>query len=1242
MSMNLWKKVVLALPLAGVMCAPQLLGEATAGIQRGQFVRIELPGAGRTLSLAEVEVFEAGKNVALNKSAASSSAWSGRGVTGVAAAAVDGKTDGSFWNGSVTHSNVESNPWWEVDLGQARSIDQIRIYNRTDGFPERLDNFTLTILDENRKPIASVSGQKASTYSEFNLLGGELKLNPFLSAPAADYAIWKDQNVFTMGTIGHHCTQVPYPDANAALLGLNSIATAGSHPFEKSSWYQSLNGQWKFSWTDNAANRPKDFYRPDYADHDWTEIPVPSCWERLGYGKPFHTAKPGSMLGRGTLKASDVPDAINPVGSYRKTFTLPSEWIGRQVILHFNGVSSAFKVWVNGQFVGYDQDSWTDTEFNLTKYLQEGENLLAVEVFRYCDGTQLEVMDMFIMSGIFRDVYLYSTDDVHIRDFHFSCDLDENYRDAELTAKLKVFNNKSKRNTDYSAEMTLLDAQGQVVGKQKLAEGEPDRRWKHGGEGGVLSTILMKANIPNPRKWSAEDPYLYTILLTLRGKDGKVIEVTGSRFGFREIKANGKGLFINGKYTLIKGVNRHEVDAQNGKTLSMEGMIEDAKLMKQFNINAVRTSHHPNDPRWYDVCDKYGLYVMNEVLESHDFFMGREGVPGSDPTWLPSTMDRVSAVVERDKNHPSIFSWSLGNESGIGENFEVMSDYIRRKDPTRMVSYDGREAFNRMPEDTYDLNSSMYPHIRKLKEGEKGYVGILNFWEKPINDKPYIMVEYAHAQGNALGNFKEYWETVDQYEPMIGGFIWDWVNQSFWHKMKDGRVRNSHRTDFAGGAASQAAGEFQGGKRPADSCINGVVFSDRSVQPEMYEVKRMHQFIGFKLLSAKTGEVEIHNKHHFTNLNRFKGTWELLRNGERVKSGAIPPLSSAAGEKAKVILPVGAMDAGAEYALTLRYALAESALWADAGHEIAAEQLMLQEAPVRQEVSLGGKVKMTETAQQLLISSGDFTVTFDKSTGGIRSIKKGGKECLSSEGDIKGPALNVYRSPVCNDLRFNWPSAELNAPEITTTSFTANLESQQLVVVKVQQKLQFKDGSIDYQAEYKISEGAIQIQNKVVPSGFEKLMTLPRVGLKLALAGVMEQVNWYGRGPHENYPDRKASAFLARYQSSVTDMFTPYLIPQENGARCDVRWVQLSAKDKDAPVVEVESTTPFVFSALHVDAKNLDKAMRTIYVKKRNDTILCIDNQMSGLGNASCGPFTLEKYRIKVKPYEFDFTIRVR
>ena len=1240
MRVNMMKLLIASIGFAGLLLQTYGAGKDEGVI--GRYVRIELPGDGRTLSLAEVEVFEKGNNIAFKKKTSASSVWSGHGLRGDHNRAVDGNTDGTMWNHSVTHTEGEKDPWWEVDLGKTALIEKIRMYNRTDSNGDRLDNFRIKILDEQRHAVWSEQNQKAGDFMEFRAQGSTIIRDPYAKLPVdLDYAVWKDQNVFTMGTIGHHCTHVPYPDAESAMLGLNNIAKAGCNPFEESPWFRSLNGTWAFRWTEHAGQRPEGFQETDVDDSSWQKIPVPSCWERLGYGKPFHTSLAAVRHVTGIDQFPCVQDKINPVGNYRKRFTVPSGWRGRQVILHFNGVSSAFKVWVNGHFVGYDQDSWTDTEFNITDYLQEGENLLAVEVYRWSDGSHLEVMDMFIMSGIFRDVYMYSTDNLHIRDFQLSCDLDEEYQDAVLEAQVEVFNHHHKPNLGYTVDMTLLDAHGDTVGEQRLAETEPQRQHTRGGEGGLLTAMRpMKAEVKHPRKWSAEDPYLYTVLLSLRDKDGNVIEVTGSRFGFREFTANGKGFFVNGKYTLIKGVNRHEVDVQNGKTLSVEGMIEEAKLMKQHNINAVRTSHHPNDPRWYDICDKYGIYVQDEILESHDLFMGREGIPGSDPAWLPSALDRASAVVERDKNHPSVFSWSLGNESGVGINFEVMSDYIRRADPTRLISYDGREAYYHMPQDTYDVNSSMYPAIRKLKEGE-GHVGILNFWEKPINDKPYFMVEYAHAKGNALGNFKEYWDVIHEYEPIVGGFIWDWVNQSFWIPMKGGGRRQSHSRDW-GTSSSDAVGEFHGGGKPFDGCINGIIFSNHEVQPEMHEVKKVHQFINVKLLSAKTGAVEVHNMYGFTNLDEFKGEWELLRDGISVASGEMPKLSLSPEARAKVNIPIGSLDPGAEYALNIRYALKHATIWAKAGHVVAAEQLILQDTSTQNMAERSGAAEMSEDARALTISSKAFSVSFDKERGILTSIKRHGRECLAQTGEIKGPDFNIYRSPVCNDRRSPWTRGGLNIPRVTTTRCQASRKSASTVVVNIVKQLEFKDGSIEYQATYEVSDAVIHIGNKVIPSGFQTLKTFPRIGLKMALAGGFERLRYYGRGPHENYPDRKAAAFLGAYESTVTDMFTPYLIPQENGARCDTRWVQLSTHHEDGPAIQVESSRPFVFSALHYDASDLDKAIRPEYLRERRETILCIDSEMSGLGNASCGPDTLEEYRVKVRSYEFDFTIRTQ
>jgi beta-galactosidase len=1044
------------------------------------------------------------------------------------------------------------------------------------------------------------------------------------------YEYWQDQNVFTVGTIAHNCTHIPYPDAKTAL----------SSEFEQSCWYQSMNGSWKFSWSETPAGRIKGFEQPDYDDSEWGEIPVPSCWERHGFGQPFHGAHPGMLIRPGKIVVPSVNDEGNSVGSYRQEFSVPTDWDGRQVVLHFNGVSSAFYLWVNGQFVGYDEDTWTDSEFNITQYLKPGKNLLAVEVIRWSDGSYLEDTDMWGFSGIFRDVYLYSTADLHMQDFFIRSDLDAQYKDADLLATVKVSNHQMARATDYSVEMSLYDADGKTVGGQKLAEAKPHKD-RCDGAGGIQTVLHMKAKVKNPRKWSAEDPYLYTVVLTLRDQAGEVIETTSSKFGFREVELNDKGFFVNGKYVLIKGVNRHEIDAEHGKTLTMEGMIKDAELMKQHNINAVRTSHNPNDPRWYDICDKYGIYVMDEIFESGDFWIQREGLPGSDVSWLPSAIDRAAAVVERDKNHPSVIFWSLGNESGVGKNFMVMSDYIRRFDPTRPISYDGRETIKwKESKDYFDVNSSMYPPIYKSPKHPSWF-----YLETPSlpfrNGKPYLMIEYAHAAGNALGNFDEYWKVAEANPLIIGGFIWDWVNQTFWVEMPDGTKRFSHGVDFDVSDEVQHAGHYTDGSRPGDACVNGVIFSDRTIQPELIEVKKVHQYIGFKLISGEKGQVEIQNKYNFTNLNRFDGVWELLRDGEVAKSGKLDEINVAPTQTTIVSLPIGKLDPRAEYALTIRYKLPQRTLWAVAGHEVAAEQFLLQKASTKQSAGKGA-VTMKETDQALDVSAGGFSVRFDKQAGAIASIKSKGVEMLHNG---KGPQLNLYRSPIKNDrpFRAEWMNNGLNSLAATIDSFICEKQPNGSMKVRISKSLKCRAGRVVHNAEYTIfGNGVIHVGNKVEPQDLKGIKSLPRVGLKLSLSKQLENVEWYGCGPHENYPDRKSSALLGTYESTVTDLFTPYLIPQENGARCDVRRVKLSASDRKGPSLVVESSEPFIFSALHYDAADMDKAIRPEFMKKRAETILCIDHKMLGLGNASCGPAPLVQYWVDVKPYQFDLTLTVQ
>ncbi|MDC0584805.1 DUF4981 domain-containing protein, partial [Bacteroidales bacterium] len=935
----------------------------------------------------------------------------------------------------------------------------------------------------------------------------------------------------------------------------------------------------------------------------------------------------------------------NPVASYRRTFKIPKNWKGRQVIIHFNGVSSAFYIWVNGKLVGYDEDSMTDTEFNITDYLNEnGENILAVQVYKWSDGSYLEDADMWSMSGIFRDVYMYSTGNLTIQDFFVWSELDEDYKNAELKARVKVMNHKLPHADGFKVEVSLLDANNQPVGDDVLVSKKEHQRAQ--GVSGTAQALRMSAMVENPHLWSTDEPYLYRVLLTLKDENDKIIELTQARFGFRKVEVIDHQVFVNGRPILIKGVNRHEVDVVGGKTLSMETMIADAKLMKQYNINAVRTSHHANDPRWYDICDEYGIFVMDEAnLESSDFFIRSDALPGSSIEWMGAGLDRVVAMVERDKNHPSIIFWSHGNEAGWGYNYALMSDYIRRYDGTRLISYDGRETDAWEVKDYFDINCSMYPFI---EEGhDLNHWRKLSYWLDAKWDKPYVMIEYAHAMGNALGNFKEYWDIVEERKPIIGGFIWDWVNQTFYIEMPDGRKRQTHGIDFRKGKVDDyhLGGSNPTGKRPGDACVNGVIFSDRTIQPEMHEVKQVHQFIKLNPIQLFKGRFQLINGYHTHTLDKFDAKWTLIKDGKEVKQDVMKLPNLKPGEKDDVFISFGKLDLNAEYCLNVSFTRKEKTIWADAGFEVAKMQYVLQEANKTTDIVSEGTVNITETEEFIKVSGKSMVVDFNKKTGTISSIKADGTECIAKNRDISGPELNLYRSPIPNDkpYRKSWNNAGFDSLVAVVSDIGHQINDDGTATVTIAKNYKPNGGEVKHVAYYTIySNGTINIKNDVLIDGLEKMNTLPRVGLKMALAEGMANVEWYGRGPHENYTDRKVSAFIGSYQAKATDLFTPYLGPQSCGARSDIRWLKTSFDDKSKPSIMIEADKPFLFSALHYDDKDFDVAMRPEYLIPRKETVLCLDSEMLGIGNSSCGAVTLYKYHVPVNNHQFEFTLKFK
>ncbi|WP_282036495.1 glycoside hydrolase family 2 TIM barrel-domain containing protein [Saccharicrinis aurantiacus] len=1038
---------------------------------------------------------------------------------------------------------------------------------------------------------------------------------------------WKDKQVYTVGTEPHACNHFSYPDKASALKG----------NYEASPYYKSLMGDWKFNWAETPDDKPKGFEALNYDDEHWKTIPVPSCWERQGYGVPSHRTI-GSLVKEGKIKVPDVPNYNNHVGSYRTTFELPSDWKERQTMLHFEGVSSAFYVWVNGVRVGYDEDAMTSSVFNITPYLKEGQNTLAVQVYRWSTGSYLESGDTWTFSGIFRQVYLQSRPNVQIRDFFFTSDLDENYKNAELKSKIKVYNHTNEIVQGYKVNIDVYDELGNIISKPGYSS--PKVGWRMGSPG-TESVLESSTTIENPKLWSAEFPNLHTIVMTLVDPEGETVEVTQFPFGFREIEMKDLQVHVNGKAIKFKGVNRGESHPEYGKTLTEESMIQDILLMKQHNINSVRSSHHPNDPRWYGLCDKYGLYVMDEALESPDFIIRGNVLPGSDIAWLATSLDRGVAMVERAKNHPSIIFWSLGNESGWGQNFALMSDYIRRFDPSRLISYDGRETDCWDVKDYFDLNSSMYPFIED--DAEQKHWKLLSFWATPRYNKPYIMIEYAHAQGNSLGNFADYWRVVDENPSFVGGYIWDWVNQTYYEEMPNGKKRESHRIDYHPIDSVSIDTDFSDMERPRAACAKGVIFADRTPKPSLLEVKKAQQYISISPDENRNNVFHITNKYNFTNLGDFNGTWHLLKNGKEVKEGKITGLNLKPNESRELVLELPKMDASSEYVINFSYKLKQTTLWANAGFEVAKEQIVLQKWQASS-VAEKGKLNLSDTDNTIIVSNNKFKLKLDKASGTISSLLVNKQEVIAQTNGITGPRLNVYRSPIENDKKFytaSWKDAELNHLNVKTISVESEIVNASVINIKVLQEFSSAAGSFLHECTYKVgANGTVKLNNKVTPKGFDDIKSLPRIGLKLGMAKGLADVSWYGRGPHENYPDRNESAFIGLYHSNATDLYTPYLMPQENGARSDTRWLGLKFKNSKKPIVTIESDSAFIFSALHYDASDLDSAIRPEYLKSRKETILCIDAHMMGLGNASCGPPPFKQYLLPVKPYEFSFTFK--
>lgn len=1022
---------------------------------------------------------------------------------------------------------------------------------------------------------------------------------------------WENPALLGRNKEPYHCTLLPYPDAASALEG-----TRDASPF-----HQSLNGTWKFHWVGQPDNRPRDFFKPEYDVSPWDEIPVPSVWQLQGYGIPIYT----NVRYPFPPNPPHIPHDYNPVGSYRRTFEIPETWRGRRVFIHFAGVESAFYLWLNGKEAGFSKNSMGPAEFEITSFLEDGENTLAVEVYRWSDGSYLEDQDMWRFSGIFRDVYLFATPEIHVRDFFVRCRFDDDYRDATLQLTAKVRNYSARTGGAHRLEAVLLDADGAPAGKAPLIATEFGPL-----EAGEEQILELEALVKAPHHWSPEEPYLYTFLLELKTPSGDTVEVLSCRFGFRDVAIRDAQLLVNGVPVKLKGVNRHEHDPWRGRAITHERMIQDIELLKRFNFNTVRTSHYPSDPKWYELCDRYGIFLIDEAnLESHGMGYDLNSTLGNRPDWEAAHLDRHTALVERDKNHPSVIIWSLGNEAGSGCNFEAGGRAIRALDPTRPIHY---ERMN----DVADIDSVMYPHLDDLiAEGKKD------------SSKPFIMCEYAHAMGNAVGNLQEYWEAIETHDRLIGGCIWEWADHGIFKATDDEPREDGSRPWFWA-----YGGDFDDEPNDGNFCMDGLVFPDRSIPPKMWEVKKVYQYVAVAPVDLARGKIRIRNKHFFVNLNRYELRWSIREDGRIVEEGTLPPLDLPAGQETEFSIPftTPSPKPGAEYTLRISFHLRDETLWADSGHEVAWEQMRLPvESGKRPAAAFGSDsdLKVQEGDTLVTVSGDGFTVRFSKSHGSIATIVYDGQEILPRGGAIfHGPVLNLLRAFTDNDtrliggeslkrdfyaaglsqMRFYLKRFEVSRENGNTARITAGLDC-----------LGSKGRGFRHECVYTIyPDGSIHLQNHLEPQG--ELPMLPRIGLKMVLAGELGHLAWYGRGPHESYPDRKAGAALGRYKGTVSAQYVPYPFPQECGNKEDVRWASLSNEAGKGVLLVMDS--PLSFSALRFTPGDLNRATHPCDLKPRRNITVCVDYRHCGLGNASCGPPVLDRYALHASTVDFGFALR--
>jgi len=1007
----------------------------------------------------------------------------------------------------------------------------------------------------------------------------------------------------------------------ASAFAFESRQLAEKRQKENSAYFLSLNGSWKFNWVKDPRQRPLDFFKTDFNDASWKTFPVPANWELNGYGLPIYVNQPYEFAGHAKRGAQlnppfDIPVDNNPVGSYRKTFTLPKIWDGRQIFIHLGAVKSAFFIWVNGKKVGYSEDSKLAAEFDITPYVKPGENLVALQVYRWSDGSYLECQDMWRISGTERDVYLFATPKLDVRDFKIASTLDPTYNNGLLTVDAAIHNYRIDQKTNHSKpdsfriRAELVDANGRLVWKTESSQ--------HTVLGNYQQSVSFKTEIKNVQQWSAEIPYLYTLYLTLENKAGEVLEVVPQRVGFRSVEINGSNLLVNGKRVFLKGVNRHEHHPTKGHTLTHEDMRKDMETMKKLNINAVRHSHYPPDPYWMELCDEYGLYVVDEAnIESHGLGYSLDVTLGNKKQWQQAHLQRIQRMYERDKNHASVITWSLGNEAGNGVNFYEAYQWLKQTD-TRPVQYERAE---------WDFNTDMivpqYPDPNWLVRYAGG--------KEP---RPLIMSEYAHIMGNSLGNFKEYWEAIENHPKLQGGFIWEWIDQSI-DTVKNGKRIKAYGGDFP------LEGPVDENISDNNFCIKGVVTAYRELTPMALEIKKVYQPIKSTFDGANM--VTVTNGYFFRSLENVQATWQLIENGRMVENGNIKNIVAAPGQKTSFSLPIKTKQKeDKEYFLNIRYTLKDAEPFLEKSFELAYDQFSMNRNSLQKEQpASGGKLQLVRNDNKVSINGNRFSIGFDLQNGTMTTYAVSGQPIIEA-----GPQPSFWRAPTDNDIGSGFNKSLRmwrNAYESGTMS-EANATQKADGSCEVVFKKSLLNGDATAEQVFTIyGNGTVKIVNQFTAIK-GKYPLLMRVGNDLQVNKQFNQVEWYGRGPGENYWDRKTASLIGLYKQQVKDQYFRYARPQESGNKTDVRWVSLTDK-KGAGLKIIFADSLLNFSALPYSLDDLDpevnkKQYHSGELVERDKIFMHVDLQQTGLqGMDSWGAWPLEKYRIPFRNHSYSYWI---